>query len=676
MISVHRLHTVTLELLRHGPPHNQLLSKLTDYLALCGNLGAESVRVPFDHGEYLTRLQALSYEAGNDQRRAQLEELGQAMSNLLGAVPGLAPELSKATASHYDMTHLRLVITPHELALLPFECAYVPKGVSGGEGQRLVLQTAASVCITREVRGAFGGQITWPSRPRILYAWASPPGVGPVPFEQHLLELRKALKPWIDPYRGTGDRQKAREFILDRVKEHLTVLPNASIDDIYEACAVQSYTHVHILAHGIPTDDPSEKKLIGLALHDRADPTRMDVVDGGRLANALCFPDSKRSAQPELPVMVTVASCDSGRVRSVITHGASIAHDLHLAGIPVVIASQFPLSISGSIVMVHELYCRVLAAEDVRVALHHVRRRLFSLSKEWHDWSSLVAYTALPLDFESQIARNQYRVAKRRIDQQLDQADGLLDRAPLVRTDGTQFATNLSAEDAHKQLMSILEPLGGLAQELRLRGEDATESIGVQAATWKRKGEILYWASRFPHVFDSTQARLQRESLAALDQARRFYEEGMGKDLANHWFSTQYLSLTRILNAVGYIDVPFPEDLWTVASVAAENELKQGTQGEAWSHATLAELYLLRASTTMGPARDNDCTQALHHVHQLLDAVSRDSFEIYSTRRQFARYVDWFEQPMNPDNQTAHLDTGGLASQIVAMLPDRRMFVS
>ncbi len=32
-----RIHEVTLELVRPGPPHNQLLSPLTPYMALCGD---------------------------------------------------------------------------------------------------------------------------------------------------------------------------------------------------------------------------------------------------------------------------------------------------------------------------------------------------------------------------------------------------------------------------------------------------------------------------------------------------------------------------------------------------------------------------------------------------------------------------------------------------------------
>jgi hypothetical protein len=52
--------TLRVELVRHGPPHNQLLSPLTPYLALCNNQGAETVHVPMEHAEHLDRLRGLS----------------------------------------------------------------------------------------------------------------------------------------------------------------------------------------------------------------------------------------------------------------------------------------------------------------------------------------------------------------------------------------------------------------------------------------------------------------------------------------------------------------------------------------------------------------------------------------------------------------------------------------
>ncbi|MCK7492769.1 MAG: hypothetical protein MZW92_15480 [Comamonadaceae bacterium] len=47
------MRTTTLELLRHGPSHNQLLSPLTQYLALCENHAAVTVHLPFEHNQFL-----------------------------------------------------------------------------------------------------------------------------------------------------------------------------------------------------------------------------------------------------------------------------------------------------------------------------------------------------------------------------------------------------------------------------------------------------------------------------------------------------------------------------------------------------------------------------------------------------------------------------------------------
>jgi hypothetical protein len=48
------IHNVKIELLRAGPAHNQLLSPLTPYLALCGADGPVTVHIPFEHEQLLT----------------------------------------------------------------------------------------------------------------------------------------------------------------------------------------------------------------------------------------------------------------------------------------------------------------------------------------------------------------------------------------------------------------------------------------------------------------------------------------------------------------------------------------------------------------------------------------------------------------------------------------------
>lgn len=82
------MHTISLELLRHGPSNNQLLSPLTPYLALCQNHPAVTLAVPFEHGQMLHRLTALCYRQGDEPRRFQLQDTARALADLFGQVPG------------------------------------------------------------------------------------------------------------------------------------------------------------------------------------------------------------------------------------------------------------------------------------------------------------------------------------------------------------------------------------------------------------------------------------------------------------------------------------------------------------------------------------------------------------------------------------------------------------
>ena len=70
-----QIRTVTVEFLRAGPPHNQLLSPLTQYLVVCGDAGAGVVNVPYEHAAFERRLKELRYETGDvGDRPAMLHE--------------------------------------------------------------------------------------------------------------------------------------------------------------------------------------------------------------------------------------------------------------------------------------------------------------------------------------------------------------------------------------------------------------------------------------------------------------------------------------------------------------------------------------------------------------------------------------------------------------------------
>ncbi|MEP7367594.1 MAG: hypothetical protein ABI972_30405, partial [Acidobacteriota bacterium] len=165
---------ITFELLRHGPPNNQLLSPLTQYLAICENHPATTLQVPFEHNQFLHRLQALSYKMGEDSRIFQVKDTAQVLAELLGKVPGLVAEMNRDDCSRAEKgdqqgepnraTHLRMILSSSELALLPFELTMSPPGFPGA-GQPLLLQFKDPICLTREVRRVAERNLPWPKHP-------------------------------------------------------------------------------------------------------------------------------------------------------------------------------------------------------------------------------------------------------------------------------------------------------------------------------------------------------------------------------------------------------------------------------------------------------------------------------------------------------------------------------
>lgn len=333
-----QIHNIKLEILRSGPSHNQLLSPLTPYLILCGAAGPVTVHLPFEQRQLLIRLERLRYYTGGmpvppGQREAELRELGEAIGRIFGQVSPFLGELAGARAKKGRFVHLRLSLSAFELALLPFETAIAPNGFPGS-GSPLFLQSKIPITITREIRRGRPLPVEWDRPPRILFISASPHGFARVPVKGHLMALRRAIDPWVK----IRDTEEER---LEAVKKMLTVLPDATLEQVRQASMDTEYSHVHILAHGAPYDRAGDRRS-GLALCSGKNPLEADVIDGEALAIALTANRASATAARRRPTVLSLATCDSGNVHSVLTPGGSLAHELHAAGIPWVFASQFP----------------------------------------------------------------------------------------------------------------------------------------------------------------------------------------------------------------------------------------------------------------------------------------------------------------------------------------------
>ena len=398
LIAAKQIQLVKLEFLRPGPSHNQLLSPLTPYIALCGDDGPVTVQMPFEHRQLLMRLRRLRYESNKDpakdeQRQAEVRDMGEAIGKVFSQVPALLSELPNAGGEAGKLVHLSLSLSGFELGLIPFELAISMDGFPSS-GSPLFLQTRIPISITREIRRGNPLPIVWNRKPRILFAFAEPDGLN-VPAQAHLNALRLAIEDWVI----IKDPDKANERV-EEVKKILTILPNATLKQIREACANTEYTHVHILAHGAPLEYAVDRRY-GVALCNELD-NSADIVDGERLAMTLTARDASGNVK-YCPTLVTLATCDSGNINSVLTPGGSIAHELHAAGIPWVIASQFPLWMRASAIAAEVLYKRLLNGADPRWVIYELRQRLRTDSSGTHDWASIVAYATIPADFEQQV---------------------------------------------------------------------------------------------------------------------------------------------------------------------------------------------------------------------------------------------------------------------------------
>jgi hypothetical protein len=539
------------------------------------------------------------------------------MGELLGQIPGFVAELARcrvptpegtptdATRSQQTV-QLRCVLNANELALLPFEIACAPSGFSAA-GQLLALQTEVPLCITREVRRATASDVRWNRRPRVLFAFADP--LADVPYEQHLLALRHAVDPWFRSAHGVKRGAQLTDAERSELERHLVVLPHASLRDIYERCSKETFTHIHLLAHGVPYRQGDDRRF-GIALHDGIHPVKVDVVDGERLAAALRPHRHDRTQSLAEPLVVTIAGCDTSNVGSVVGAGASIAHELHLKGIPLVVASQFPLTIQGSIVMVGALYGGLLWGQDPRCALDDLRRRLKSMLGKNHDWASIVAYAALPPDIEEQSDALALRQVKASIRAALESADQLVGQMPAM---SLPAEIEQQLEKVEYLLATPLRKLSESAKRLKdlLSGStvDLAEMHGLQAATYKRTAELHVMAATLLRdknwIDDQERERHYARARDVLERSRGCYEAAFRTSRGEHWALVQMLALDVVLGKT-QPDAPSAgwRDRWQLARLLSEQDLiHPDPKRELWALGSLVELHLLACPTQLpGPA--------------------------------------------------------------------------
>jgi hypothetical protein len=584
-----RVSSQTVEFHRFGSSE-MLLKPENRYIRTTGwDSLAEEVSPGLGHREFQRSLNALRYwaVAGDGDRLAALSQLSAEAARFLTPV---RPEDGQ-------LVQVDLITNAAELWAFPFEACFAGQTAWLAESDR-------GVIITRRIRGAFSEKTTaWPSVPSVLFLHA------PVAadLEQSLIDahtaaLTEALTPWM-----TG--KPSADAKLLRVREV------TSVDDIVRFRAEFKPAYVHLLAHGAPTfGDPwlPEEKIWGLRLGGDKQPGS-DPVD---VADAL-------RPHEDLPLVVTVAACDSANQASPIFAAHSVVQDLHRCGVPVVIGSQLPLTKPGSHQLTEAFYARLLRGDDVRVALHAARVALKGDDTAGHDWLSLVGYVRLPPEgYAAYLDEVGLRMELRMLDAAQERADGL------AATNGSLADFAAIERQVRERLESLARRRGGLMS----RQDLLEECNGLEASAYKRLAELLFVRGRSHEALRAVDWQASREFLG---RALTAYRAAFDADLRSHWLGVQQLALDAVLTGA----ISRPDD-WFLVTRAAEVVRDRSGKEDYWSCGSLAELALI--APLAGRPRDLERAKAAASLLVERARRAREESAIASTRRQVDRYVGWW----------------------------------
>lgn len=605
------IRNVTVELLRSGPSHNQLLSPLTLYLGICDEAEAGIVTLPFEHATFLRRIGVMRYEAHRTaDKMPELRAMGVEMAKVLGAIPRLPGSLTGDNAGRDTLVHLSLVLSASELALLPFELAKMPIGPTAWTESWMVLQSRVPVVVTRRTRNVAKRETPWLQNPRVLFisAETAPDAPDSVPFAEHRLELINAVRPFLFP--EDREAEVSRGGQREQFGQWLTILRKPRFDEVVAECARHRYTCIHVLAHG-DVDDSQGDKSFGLRLHPRD-----GVISGERLASAFTTLHEGRIHRPDV---VSLATCDSANsAAGVMAPGASIAHVLHQAGVPLVLASQFPLSKAGSVLVARDFFSGLLWGEHPWVLLHRVRTNLHgSMGSGEHDWASLVVYEALNLD-TFKLDQACYTQCHQAMLAAWMDDDGVEDRLPDVDLAGGPAVRDVvgrwKADQVIPRLPVQSKYFGMRALALRADGQlqNAIDALNSVDRHFRRIDALAEYEARVAASCRELEGAIQDYETALLGF---LVKDGQGMNAPYR----SLVALLRLRTVLGRANAP---GTWETARFWLRATLSESLDVDEriWAWACLTELWLLRTlhdDTTERTLADEEARKAAGELTRL-----------------------------------------------------------
>lgn len=649
------MHNVTIELMREGLAEGQVLSKQTPYIVLCDGERDADIHIDCDQPEFEKYKQMMRYSDPDPAViRTGLVFLQGLITKLLNDITLLAVAGNRQAD---EWLHIRLITEEKELIQLPYELTLTPKGFPGSANPFL-LNPQRLTTLTREVSKS-RKSYEWPLTPRILFAWASPGRA--VPSDDHwqmFLELAKQL---VKPIEGNPEPVPDIGNFISVVQKASLVSINQKIKEGIKSG--RPFTHVHILAHGSKQPNAGAPEEFKLVLHDDANNSNVRYATGEELALCILETDGETT---QFPSIVTLMACDSANTENVFLPAGSVAHQLHAAGIPCVFASQFPLSVEGSVVLLKTLYSKLLLeGEDPRKALYYTRRTLFTTrkpinGKEIQDWASLVAHTRFPGDIDEQLKDYRLNVLLDSLKTGNAWAEHVLKYKEQLQPAVLENSLSDISLRLDNAITNLTELWKAANSDRQLHKERYAEHSGLLGSAYKRKAEHLFRLAGFKIQEEKA---LFAKSLDALTVARDWYKNGYLNFRQSHWTGMQYLSLAAVLSE-GALQNTDEVKMWTKLNGIADDEDQTSPKKEdrIWAWGTLMELHLLKPLTVAPADFDKEAQAALPEAKKYADKMAKAhstfigdtditpgaiQFAQQSTRMQVDRYINWWPL-MNP----------------------------
>ncbi|MDJ0768049.1 MAG: CHAT domain-containing protein [Ilumatobacter sp.] len=626
------MQSVTVEFQRFGESTGVIRTS-DHYIRTNGTTGpTEEVRFPLGQSQLLQGMATLDYERFRSGDLDRVREVAEQF------ITDLRPFLEEflpigPPPDHDGSTYqVEIVTRALELAQLPFEI--------------LEEDAATNAVITRRIRQP------WPppavvrsNKPKVLFAWAEPKQRQEsskrmeVPHERHRGLLAEVLSDW-GGFEG-GAAVEVENATQERIAEQL-------------APPDHGFTHVHLLAHGIGGTKADPHAFVRLEREPQPSTFLALEADDGTIDR--CSPASLSDMfLPGVPrpASFAIATCHSGEVES-IEAGGTLAHHLHRAGIPVVVASQLALTKTGSDQLITTFLETVIEGGDPREAIADCRRALREQQQEtFYDRVALVGYVHVDTESDAQLADRKFEVELARLEAASKHADRRVKEIVTELTDagpGLSDAQRHEAEDIGERFASVRERLERMARTESLTKAQQEERRGLQASSLKREAEAAWKLSR---VLTGSDADGWRErSRDALMEAADAYERAAKTSRDHHWTWVQWLVLEAVVR--GSLDER--ADDWITARAAAADAVERAASTEPtdegdeeatriaedaiWARGSLMELSLLAPLV----GRDDALAEAEQHVEALATG-SRElglDYAIPSTLAQLDRYGTWW----------------------------------